>query len=255
MRWRTLVAMSRASTLELWRDRKTLFYVALFPFCLLGMFLGMAAFMPDRPDRGLELERFFLATGLLVALASVAFYGVAVPLVAWRERGTLRLLSTTPVSRLTIMLAQAPARLALAMAQTAVIAAIAAALGYLPVARIGSLFVTCLAALILLASLGFLLGSLLPTAEAATNTLTFALLAILALAGLFLPFERLPEAAGDILSVLPPGLIGNAIQHDLIGVPARQPAWVAWLAALGSAAVLALIATRTFRWDNDSQAR
>ncbi|WP_117209259.1 ABC transporter permease [Allorhizocola rhizosphaerae] len=250
MRPRTLAAMTKASTLELVRDRKTLFYVALYPFCLLGLFLGMAAMMPDRPDSTVDLGRFFLATGLLVALASVAFYGVAVPLVALRERGTLRLLSTTPVSRLTVMLAQAPARLGLALAQTVIIAALAAASGYLPVERIGSLFVTCLATLVLLVSFGFLLGSLLPTAEAATNTLTFALLALLALAGLFLPFDRLPERAGDILSVLPPGLLGNAIQHDLIGIPARHPTWIAWLAALACAAVFALIATRTFRWDN-----
>jgi ABC-2 type transport system permease protein len=171
----------------------------------------------------------------LVALGG----GVAVPLVAMRERGTLRLLSTTPVSRLTIMLAQAPARLGVALIQIVTIAALSAGLGYLPTQRLGSLFLTCLAGLVPLSPIGFVLGSFLPTAEAVSNMLVFILLALLGLAGLFLPFD-----------VMPPGLLGRAIMHDLVGLPASQPPWLACLAALGTGTLLTLLAVRTFRWES-----
>lgn len=245
MRLRPLLAMTTASTLELVRDGKTLFYVALYPPSLLAVFLGVAALQQAEPR-----YRFFLATGLFVALASVAFYGVAVPLVALRERGTLRLLSTTPASRLTVMTAQAPARLALVLGHTTLITALSAALGYLPAERLGSLLITCLAGLTLLLPLGFLLGSILPSAEAAANALTFATLALLGLAGLFLPFDAMPEAVRTPLGLLPPGLLGSAIRHDLTGVPATHPAWAAWLTCLACGTLLTLAATRTFRWDS-----
>jgi len=244
---RSLAAMTAASTRELLRDRKTLFYAVLFPFGMLGLFLGMAALLPPSP--AFDRSRFFLATGLFVALASVAFWGVAVPLVALRERGTLRLLSTTPVSRLTIMLAQTPARLAVTLVQVATIAAVSAAYGHLPAERLGSLLLTCLAGLMLLLPLGFLLGAILPTAEAVSNSLTFLLLVLLAMAGLFLPLDQMPAAVADTLDVLPPALLGDAIRQDLTGVPADQPAWVSWLAAAGSGALLTMIAIRAFRWD------
>ena len=238
--------MTIASTLELVRDRRTLFFTALFPFALLGMFLGVAALRPA--DGRADAVRLMLGGGLFVALASVAFFGVAVPLVALRERGTLRLLSTTPVSRLTVMLAQAPARLAVTLVQIAVVAAVSAGLGHLPAARLGSLLVTCLAGLALLVPIGFLLGSVLPTAEAATNVLTFALLALLGFAGLFVPFDALPGSAGAVLAASPVGLLGGAIQQDLVGVPATHRVWAAWLAAAGTGAALTLLAVRTFRW-------
>jgi ABC-2 type transport system permease protein len=176
-----------------------------------------------------------------------------VPLVALRERGTLRLLSTTPVSRLTILLAQAPARLALALGHTAVIAAVSAVMGHLPVARLGSLLITCLAGLVLLVPIGFLLGSLLPTAEAASNALTFVLLGLLGPAGLFVPVDNLPSSARQTLGALPPGLLGAAIRHDLTGEPASQPAWLAWLVCAGTGAALTLLAARTFRWQRDER--
>jgi len=248
MNRRHLAAMSAASTRELLRDRKTFFYAGLMPFCMLGLFLGSAALLPA--EAAGDRIRFFLATGLFVALASVAFWGVAVPLVALRERGTLRLLSTTPVSRLTVLLAQTPTRLALAIAQAAVIAALSAGLGHLPTERLGSLLVTCLAGLALLTPIGFVLGALLPTAEAVSNTLTFLLLALLGSAGLFLPLDQMPGCVAETLGVLPPGLLGGTIQHDLTGVPAGHPAWLAWLAAVGTGLLLTLIAVRTFRWDD-----
>jgi ABC-2 type transport system permease protein len=247
MRTGALAELTAASTRELLRDRKNLFYAAAFPMCMLAVFLGTAAVRPDGAQG--DRVRFVLATGLLIALASVAFYGIAVPLVTLRERGTLRLLSTTPVSRLTVLLAQAPARLALALTHTAIIATISAALGHLPAGRLASLLVTAAAALALLVPIGFLLGSLLPSAEAAGNTLTFVLLAFLGVAGLFLPLDTLPGRAADILGALPPGLLGAAIRQDLTGVPAAQPGWVAWLACAGTGAVLTLAAVRTFRWD------
>jgi ABC-2 type transport system permease protein len=248
---RHLAAMTAASTRELLRDRKTLFYAAFFPFAMLGLFLGVSALMPAQA--AVDRSRFFVATGLFVALASVAFWGVAVPLVALRERGTLRLLSTTPVSRLTIMLAQTPARLAIAFVQVATIAAVSAAYGYLPTARLGNLLLTCLAGLMLLTPIGFLLGAILPTAESLSNSLTFLLLALLGMAGLFLPLDQMPAAVADTLHLLPPALLGEAIQHDLTGIPASRPAWANWLAAAGTGALLTMIATRTFRWDDSER--
>lgn len=244
---RPFAALAVASGLEFVRDRKSLFYAALFPFCWLAMLLGLVALLPPSPR--LDLGRFFLASGLFIVLTSVAFYGVAVPLVALRERGTLRLLSTTPVSRLTVLASHAPSRIALVLAQIGLMAVISTVAGHLPVERVGSLLLTCAAGLALLTPLGFLLGAVLPSSEAASNALSFVGIVLLAMSGLFFPLEMFPEAVREPLAVLPTGLLGEALRHDLIGMPAAHPTWLAWAACAVAGALLTPLAVTAFRWD------
>jgi hypothetical protein len=58
--------------------------------------------------------RVNLGVATMLGIASIAFIGTTVPLVAMRERGLLRLFGTTPLRRSTFLLAQLPARAAIA---------------------------------------------------------------------------------------------------------------------------------------------
>jgi hypothetical protein len=50
-------------------------------------------------------------------------------------------------------------------------------------------------------------------------------------------------------AVLPPGLLGAAIQHELTGIAGPHPVWVARFVCVGAGVVASLLAVRLLRWD------
>ena len=68
-----------------------------------------------------DILRINLPTTLALGFMSIAFTGTTAPLVALRKRGTLRLLGTTPVRRLSFIVAQTPVRAAVGIVEAAII--------------------------------------------------------------------------------------------------------------------------------------
>ncbi|MGH3322341.1 MAG: ABC transporter permease [Streptosporangiaceae bacterium] len=240
--------LALANARELVRDWKTFFFAAVFPFFFLVMFFGMTAVVPNDPG-GPDLARMSLPLVLFTALASVAFFGTAVPLVALREKGILRLLGTSPVPRRTLLLAQAPARLLLAAAQITVIIAVTAITGYLDVSRIPALVVSCLLGLAMFGAFGYLVGGRLPSAEATSQALAMLLVVLMFASGLILPLDLLPAGAQTALQALPTTYLADALGHQLVGTPAAFPVWLSYAVLAAGAAVFAGVAARTFRWE------
>lgn len=245
--------LALAQAREMIRDLKTLFTSVLYPFVILAIFLLAGTVTPDRPG-GPDFTAMAIAMTLFLCTGSVGFFGIAAPLVALRERGTLRLLSTTPLRRATLLAAQAPSRLAVAAGQLAVIIGIGVALGAVTPARIPLLLAVCLLGLAVFAALGYLIAGRAPSAEATNTVASIGLIVLMFASGLVFPLDAMPGAVQAVLRALPTTYLGDLLRHVTLGEPARYPIALGVAVILGFTALFAAIAARTFRWETGERA-
>ncbi|MDJ1132789.1 ABC transporter permease [Streptomyces iconiensis] len=203
------------------------------------------------PDGGAPFDplKAALPTGLLMALMSVAFFGTATPLIALRTRGTLRLLGTTPLNRMTFVLAQAPVRLALVAVQLLVLGTVAVAMGFLPLAGTLRLLVSGFLGAVMLFAFGYLIAARMRNAEVVNGLLGLLMPVVLFTSGLFLPLDLLPSVVGDISAVLPTTYLVDALNHDLNEAASTHTLLTDWSIVLAGAVVFGGLAARLFRWD------
>jgi len=245
--------LALAQAREMFRDLKTLFLTVLYPFVILALFLFVNAVTPEHPG-GPSADAMAIAMTLFLSTGAVGFFGIATPLVALRERGTLRLLSTTPLRRATLLAAQAPSRLAVAFGQLAVVIGIGLGLGAVTPSRIPMLLVTCLLGLVVFAALGYVIGGRAPSAESTSTIASIGLVLLMFASGLVFPLDSLPGAVQAAARVLPTTYLGDMLRHFALGVPAQYPPALGVAVILGFAAALAAVAVRTFRWDAGERA-
>jgi ABC-2 type transport system permease protein len=240
-------SLTAANSRELVRDRKTATANLLLPVFFLGLFVAISLLIDPGGERG--IMRFSLPTATFFVLGSISFFGTVVPAVELRRRGTLRLLSTTPLKPSTFLLALAPIRLAIALVFLAVAIAISQWFGLLQVERVPLIVAAFLGGLAFFVSLGFVLAARLDSAEAANNILTLVLILLLFLAGGLTSLDRLPDGVRVVMEWLPPSMMLDALRHAMAGADAHNPSWLSLLVLLGASVAMTLLAVRLFRWD------
>lgn len=196
-----------------------------------------------------DFLRLNLGTEFLAALAAIALIGTAVPLVAARERGMLRLLGTTPLPRWLFLASRVPARLLLVLVSAAGIAAIALGRRYMDAAALPRFAVTVACASVMLFGVGALFSARARNAEATQQVMAGLALALVFSAGAVLPPALLPAPAQVAIGVLPGGWVAQAAGADLAGLPPVLPVPAYWGLMLAVGASSAWIAARRFRWD------
>ncbi|MGA4799942.1 ABC transporter permease [Streptomyces lavendulocolor] len=203
------------------------------------------------PDGGAPFDplKAALPTGLLMSLMSTAFFGTATPLIALRTRGTLRLLGTTPLSRLTFVVAQAPVRLGLVVVQLVALGVVAVAMDFVPLADTLRLMGTGLLGALMLFAFGYLIAARMRNAEVVNGLLGILMPVLLFFSGLFLPLSMLPSALTTVSELLPTTYLVDALNHDLNEAAAVHSLTVDWLILVAATAVFGGLAARLFRWD------
>lgn len=245
--------LALAQAREMFRDLKTLFATVLYPFAILAIFLFVDAVTPKHGD-GPGFATMAIAMTLFLSTGAVGFFGIAVPLVQMRERGTLRLLSTTPLRRATLLASQAPSRLVVAAVQIAVILAIGLAIGAITPGRVPMLLFACVLGLLVFTPIGYLIGGRAPSSEA-TNTITALGVVVLMFAsGLVFPLDSMPGMVQGALRVLPTTYLGDILRQATLGVPPQYPLALGIGVIAGFALLCAALAVRTFRWDAGERA-
>ncbi|PZF63328.1 hypothetical protein DEI81_07935 [Curtobacterium sp. MCBD17_013] len=196
-----------------------------------------------------DILRVNLATVLVTGFMAIAFMGTSVPLVALRQRGTLRLLGTTPVRRMAFILAQSPVRLALGIAEAIVIVLIAWSQGYVESFNIVRLFVTLVLGLAMLFAFAYLLASRSANPDVTTQITGFLPVIVILTSGTVVPIDVFPNAVRSITDGFPSTWFMQAIGADITGTDPFVSVYWLWLmmAAVGIAA--ALLAARLFKWD------
>jgi ABC-2 type transport system permease protein len=196
-----------------------------------------------------DILRINLATVLVTGFMAIAFMGTSVPLVTLRQRGTLRLLGTTPVRRLSFILAQTPVRFALGIAESVVVVVIAWSQGYVESFNIIRLFVTLVLGLAMLFAFAYLLASRSANPDVITQVTGFLPVIVILTSGTVLPIDIFPDVVRYITYAFPSTWFMQAVGADIAGTNPFISVYWLWLmmAAVGVAA--ALLAAKLFKWD------
>ena len=237
-----LAAQVRAELRLLARNGEQLLLTLGIPVLLL-VFFSTVDVLPTGTGKAVD----FLAPGVLaLAVMSTAMVGLGIATGFERSYGVLKRLGATPLGRGRLVLAKVATVLVVEVVQVAVLAAVAAALGWRPGGGWLGVLVPIVLGSAAFAGIGLTLAGRLPgTANLAAANGLYLLL--LLLGGMVITLDKLPAPLRAVAKALPSGALSEALR-GAFGAAHRVPGWS--LAVLAVWAVLApLAAAGTFRWE------
>lgn len=190
-----------------------------------------------------------LGTVLAMGLAGLAVSGTAFPLVRLRERGTLRLLGTTPLKKSMLLLSLLPVRAALALGMMLVVGAIALGEGFSDGWGMLRLLITGSLGFALFTSLGLQLAARARTASAVDGWAGVLPPLIMTLSGSLFPVRLMPEWLQGLFNLSPTTWFISAAGSDLAQSAPLLPEPVLWAGIAAVAAALFLLAAKIFLWE------
>ncbi|WP_430478207.1 ABC transporter permease [Streptomyces sp. P11-1] len=240
-------AVLLAETRLFLREPGSLFWILAFPSVLLVILGFVPAF--KEPQEGLGGRRvidLYVPISVLLAMIMSGLQAMPPVLTAYRERGILRRMSTTPVRPSAILTAQITLHGAAALG-SALLVVLVGRIAYgveLPGHLPGYLLALLLAVTVVLA-MGATICALSRTTKAATAVGSVAYLAMMFTAGVWVPVQVMPDTLRRIVQATPFGSASQALDQAASGT---WPSWAylgvvaLWTVVLGSAAA------RLFRW-------
>ncbi|MFD9705905.1 ABC transporter permease [Lentzea sp. NPDC059081] len=228
------------------RDRLNSLFAVVFPSLLLLGLGAVPALREPLPDfGGIRFIDSYLSSLVVFTLAFIGLQRVPTVVAAYREKGVLRRLATTPMHPARLLAGQMIVNFAAAILSVLLVMVV----GYvvfdvdLPHHPLG------LACAVVLGgagtfALGLVIAALAPNARAAGGWATAVFMLLMFLGGVYLPRFMLPSAILEIGSYAPPGV--EALQQAWLGA---APDW-RQLAVMGFVGLVAgSVAARTFRWE------
>ncbi|MDQ0403120.1 ABC-2 type transport system permease protein [Streptomyces sp. DSM 40167] len=239
---RMIAAQAALETRMLLRNGEQLLLTVIIPTLLLVLFSTV-----DIVDTGTEEAVDFLAPGVLaLAVMSTAFTGQAIATGFERRYGVLKRLAASPLPRWALMAAKTVSVLVTEVLQIVLLTVIAFALGWSPHGNPVAVLLLLVAGTAAFSGLGLLMaGTLKAEATLAAANLVFLLL--LVGGGVIVPLDRFPDAAQDVLGLLPISALSDGLRDVL-----QHGAGMPWgnLAILAVWAVASLAAAgKFFRWE------
>jgi len=242
---RMIGAQALMETRLLLRNGEQLVLAVVIPLLVLVGVTEAGARVDLGPGRHIDV----LTPGVLaLAVLSTAFTSVAISTGFERRYGVLKRLGASPLPRTGLLVGKAGGVLIVLATQLAVIAAVAAVLGWQPrttVPGIAGVLVFVLLGTAAFGSLALLMAGTL-RAEATLAVANLVYLLLLVGGGLIVPLDLYPEATRATLALLPSAALAEGLR-DLLGGGgfdlAAAVVLTAW-AAVGTA-----LAARTFRWE------
>ena len=204
----------------------------------------------EKPAIGAISDFTFIFPGLIaMALLQLGLFATATPLLRARDRGTLRHLSTTPVSRVALVIAQLLLRFAVAALQLALLMGLGGLLFHVHIA--GSWIALSLAAAlgaVMLIAMGYALAGLVPSMESGLAIVMLVNFAMLFFGEVFFDLSRVPFLR-PLMRAVPLSYLSDLLRHIVGGVGGLSPTWVNVLVLAGWTIVAVTIATWRFRFD------
>jgi ABC-2 type transport system permease protein len=222
-------------------------WAALVPVAAL---IGLS-FIPGIKDKqtllhGISYLDAYLPILMAFSLCMSAVNLLPPSLAAYREKGILRRLSTTPVPPSRLLGAQALIFAGVGLATSVVLYTVGAGLGVAaPRQLVGFLVMILLIAAATL-GLGVLIAALAPTTKSANAIAFVVFFPLMFLAGLWIPRNQMPGWLRTISDCSPLGAGVRGLQSAFAG---HWPPTAALLVLIAWAAVTGLLATRFFRWE------
>jgi ABC-2 type transport system permease protein len=239
---RLVVAQWRMELATLLRNYEQLLLVVVIPVGVL-LFFGNVDVLPE----GVGLARV-VSSVLALSVMSTAMVSTGIATGFERSYGVLKRLGATPLGRGRLVWAKAAAVGTVEIVQTALIVAVAMAMGWSAAsATWWRVLVAMLLGTFAFAGIGLALaGSLRAEVNlAAQNGLYLVLLAV---GGVIVPVDELPSALGGVAKWLPSGALSDVLHASL--APSTSAASSAWTVVAAWAAVMPVVAARLFRFDD-----
>lgn len=239
---RMIAAQAALETRMLLRNGEQLLLTVVIPTLLLVLFSSV-----DIVDTGEGEAVDFLAPGVLaLAVMSTAFTGQAIATGFERRYGVLKRLAASPLPRWGLMTAKTVSVLVTEVLQVALLTVIAFALGWSPHGNPLVVLLLLLLGTAAFSGLGLLMaGTLKAEATLAAANLVFLLL--LVGGGVIVPLDKFPDAAREVLGLLPISALSDGLRDVL-----RHGAGMPW-GDLGILAVWSVVglaaAGKLFRWE------
>lgn len=231
------------------RDATGVIIGIAFPAMLLiGLGLALPGFLDPAEDLGGQRPiDIYVPITLAMAIATLAVSVLPNYLAAYRERGVLRRLATTPVGPMNLLAAQVAVNLA-AMVVAVALAVAVAALGFgvdLPRQPAGFLIAFLLGTGAMFA-LGLLIAAVAPRAKTANGIGMLIYFPMLFFAGMWTPGPVMPDPVRRISDFTPLGAASQAMQDAWAGT---FPEALHLLVLAAYAALFGTLAARFFRWE------
>jgi ABC-2 type transport system permease protein len=245
---RLVLAQIRMELTTLVRNYEQLLLIMVIPIGVL-VFFGNVAVLPD----SITLTRL-VASVLTLSLISTAMVSTGIATAFERSYHVLKRLGVTPLGRSRLIWAKAGSVSVVELVQVTVLVAIAVGLGW----SIVDLSWWRLALALLLGTAAFagiglcLAGRLRAEANLAAQNGLY--LVLLALGGVIIPVDDLPDGLGAVARYLPSGALAEVVHASLGGAPSGVWLFIdaplgAWLVLAIWALVAPLAAARLFRFD------
>ena len=252
---RRFLALVRAETTILLRNRTAIFTAVAMPFLVGVAFSGMSQ---DRAGLSVVLTLVLVGTALMF----VIYYTMVTSLVGRREQLVLKRLLAGEPTRLEILLAPAVPLWALFAVQSLIAIGGAMALGT-PIRHPWALLLALVGGAATWTALAVVSAAYTRTVESAQLTTLPLILISLLLSGFSVPLEWLPEPAARIAHLLPmtPVVDLLTLGYTGAGVDGRIPTAAADVALAAAGMMLPLLVwtaasvalgVRRFRWDSRS---
>jgi ABC-2 type transport system permease protein len=245
---RLVLAQLRMELTTLVRNYEQLLLIMVIPVGVL-VFFGNVAVLPD----SITLTRL-VASVLTLSLISTAMVSTGIATGFERSYHVLKRLGVTPLGRGRLIWAKAGSVSVVELVQVTVLVAIAVGLGWSMVDM--SWWRLALALLLgtaAFAGIGLCLAGRL-RAEANLAAQNGLYLVLLALGGVIVPVDDLPDSLGAVARYLPSGALAEVMHASLGGAPSGVWMFIdsplgAWLVLAIWALIAPLAAARLFRFD------
>ena len=185
---------------------------------------------------------------LAMALMQLGVFA-AIPLVSLREKGILKRLNATPLSRATLVSSNVVMRLMIAIGQTVIILGIGAVL--FGVVIVGSPFMAALLVILgalTFLSIGYLIASYARTEESANALTSVVQFPLLFLSGIFFPIAFMPDWLQPVAALMPLTYLGDGLRQVMVGGSAYAPLYIDVLVLAVWLIVCFLLSAKFFRW-------
>jgi ABC-2 type transport system permease protein len=247
-RRRGFVPLLHSEALLLVRSAGSVVWTAVIPIVALVVIGNIAAVRrPAKELHGISYLTAYLPILMIFSLCMATVNLLPPTLAAYREKGILRRLSTTPVPPSRLLAAQATLYLGLAVVVSVAMLVIATAaygvrMPHQPVGYVVALLLTGAAT----TGIGLVIASVAATGKAANALSTAAFFPLMFLAGLWVPQAEMPHLLRTISQWSPLGAGVHAVQQSIAG---HWPATSSLLALVAYVVVCGVAAGRLFRWE------
>lgn len=247
---RAFQQLVRAASLEFVRDRLIgLSSITMF-IVYLTVYAAITIAFAGRGEAGApNLLRECIGFLIVIGVLSISTIGVAVPIVAARERGTLKLLATKPVSTGAYLLSFLPSRLVVIAAELVIIMGIAVVCGFTTTPNWWRFAVSVTLGTAMCFAFGLLFATRSRNALATQHAAVTLTLLVVGLSGGVYPVRAMPEWVQWIANVLPPAWFASATAADLNGAIPLIPVPILWALMLAATALMAWLSHARFAWD------